>query len=144
MGAIFGDDTLATRPWQKGDRALVPAAAWPDYPCEEQNGLGWLVELIWVGQSEGLSTARVRFLEAEGYEDEDLATSLLEPLPVNAVTEARSAEECIAESVSAKELIDCANEASEQDGAEWKREETLRALFSEPDPDVMLGEDVWT
>jgi len=151
VGAIFGGDDSLRRPWQVGDRALVPAAVYADYPCEEQAGLGWLVELLWVGQADGQSTARVKFIEAEGYADLDLATSCLEAVPLRSASasqEGRSAEECITESVTVQELVDC---ASDDDAVqppdvsdEQQRERKLQALYAEPDLDDMIGEDIWS
>ena len=152
IGVIFGDDDSARRPWQVGDRALVPAAVYADYPCEEQGGVGWLVELLWVGQADGQSTARVKFIEAAGYAPLDLATSYLMPAPLSSAKDGRSAEECITESVTVQEFVDCATDddaapcAVQPDDAsdERQRERKLQALFSEPDLDDMLGEDVWS
>ena len=63
--------------WSQGDFALVSASVWPDYPCEEQGGRGWLVQLEWVAEAGGQSSAKVRFVVDEEYEPQELDVSLM-------------------------------------------------------------------
>jgi ferredoxin len=108
--------------WNQGDFALVSASVWPDYPCEEQGGRGWLVQLEWVAEAGGQTSAKVRFVVDEEYEPQELDVRCLEPV-------GGDAEECIIESNTAAELLDCLA----PDDAE--RETMLQSLFSEPSLD---------
>ena len=74
--------------WKQGDFALVSASVWPEYPCDEQGGRGWLVQLEWVAEVGSSSTAQVRFVVDEGYDPQELDVRCLEPV-------GGDAEECI-------------------------------------------------
>ena len=54
-----------------------PDQVWPDYPCEEQEGRGWLVQIEWVAEAGGQSSAKVRFVVDEEYEPQELDVSLM-------------------------------------------------------------------
>ena len=54
-----------------------PDQVWPDYPCEEQEGRGWLVQIEWVAEAGGQSTAQVRFVVDEEYAPQELDVSCL-------------------------------------------------------------------
>jgi hypothetical protein len=53
-----------------------PNQVWPDYPCNEQEGRGWLVQIEWVAEAGGQSTAQVRFVVDEEYDPQELDVSL--------------------------------------------------------------------
>jgi len=115
--------------WSQGDFALVSASVWPDYPCEEQGGRGWLVQIEWVAEASGQSTAQVKFVVDEEYEPQELDVRCLE-------TVGGDAEECIIESDTAAELVDCLTPD------DTERESMLNSLFSEPsldDDDDLYG-----
>ena len=61
-----------------------------------------------------------------------MALSLLEPAPFNPAADPRSAEECITDSVSAEELVDCALDDPATDAK-------VQALFADPDLDDEFG-----
>ena len=41
---------VRSAPLKRGDRRMVEAKVWPDYPCTEYGGQGWLVEAVEVRQ----------------------------------------------------------------------------------------------
>ena len=71
-------------PWKKGDRALVPAEIWPDEPCHEFDGQGWLVRIIKTGHRQNNPAVEVEFVDAKDikgrrFKNEWLTTAVLEP-----------------------------------------------------------------
>ena len=121
---------------------------WPNYECEENDGRGWLVEIEWVVEAAGQMTARVRFLVDVEYEPQELDVKCLipvDPEPVEPVPEPvrGDAEECILESNTAAELVDCL--APDEADREAILNSALDSLFSEPslddddDDDFLLG-----
>ena len=64
-----------------GRRVLVPNSVWPSYPCDENNGRGWVARVI----NFRAGVATIKFLHAANargmpYPDEQLLLSALEPI----------------------------------------------------------------
>jgi hypothetical protein len=64
-----------------GRRVLIPAHAWPNYPCDEHNGQGWAGMIIAISRN----AATVRFTEATTarglpYENARLQMAILRPI----------------------------------------------------------------